>query len=223
MGAEPCGPAPREEGFVELKPGHGCDETDALAVVVAASGPCSCRCPGRGRCSGRWRWGSGCRCRSRRSWSCPWPACRSCPCCRSSRSSCRRACGQTTRRTGRCRAHRDARRWPCRALTCVVTCWPQLVGLTLPVIATSVAATANVVAAAATAIPVRILTPIAAPAPPNSFFMLPPGCIDLRNGIGAAVIGSRIRCSSCSISRSKSFMSDMSGGRNACLGRINHF
>src|SRR5216683_1332188 len=110
-----------------------------------------------------------------------------------------------------------------QASTTVVTCWPQLVGLTLPVIATSVAATAMVVAAAATAIPVRILMPIAAPAPPKSRFMLPPDCIALRNGIGPAVIGSRIRCSSCFISSSKSFMSDMSGRRNALLGRINHF
>src|ERR1700681_36849 len=128
----------------------------------------------------------------------------------------------------------DATHWPMpctprrsalalQALTWVVTCWPQLVGLTLPVIATSVAATAKVVAAAATAIPVRIFTPMAAPAPPKSFFMLPPGCIGLRNGIGPAVIGSRIRCSSCSLSRSKLVTSDMSGGRNACLGRINHF
>src|SRR6202163_37334 len=128
----------------------------------------------------------------------------------------------------------DATHWPMpctprrsalalQALTWVVTCWPQLVGLTLPVIATSVAATAKVVAAAATAIPVRIFTPMAAPAPPKSFFMLPPGCIGLRNGIGPAVIGSRIRCSSCSLSRSKLVTSDMSGRRNALLCRINHF
>src|SRR5712664_2418222 len=78
-----------------------------------------------------------------------------------------------------------------QAPTCVLTCWPQFVGFKLPVTATSVAAPATTTAAAATA-------------PPKSLFMIPPDDGALRNGIGAAAIGSRIRCSSRSSSLSKS-------------------
>ncbi|HAC45539.1 MAG TPA: hypothetical protein DCF65_05660 [Chloroflexi bacterium] len=91
-----------------------------------------------------------------------------------------------------------------QAPTCVLTCWPQLVGFKLPVTATSVAAPATTTAAAATAMPVSSFTPSAAPAPPKSLFMIPPDDGALRNGIGAAAIGSRILCSSRSSSFSKS-------------------
>src|SRR5712692_5963786 len=91
-----------------------------------------------------------------------------------------------------------------QAPTCVLTCWPQLVGFKLPVTATSVAAPATTTAAAATAIPVSGVAPSAAPAPPKSLFMIPPDNGALRSGIGAAAIGSRIRCSSRSSSLSKS-------------------
>src|SRR5712692_1016340 len=91
-----------------------------------------------------------------------------------------------------------------QAPTCVLTCWPQLVGFKLPVTATSVAAPATTTAAAATAIPVSSFAPSAAPAPPKSLFMIPPDNGALRSGIGAAAIGSRIRCSSRSSSLSKS-------------------
>src|SRR5260370_22782291 len=91
-----------------------------------------------------------------------------------------------------------------QAPTCVLTCWPQLVGFKLPVTATSVAAPATTTAAAATAMPVSSFAPSAAPAPPKSLFMIPPDNGALRSGIGAAAIGSRIRCSSRSSSPSKS-------------------
>src|SRR5260370_34789146 len=92
-----------------------------------------------------------------------------------------------------------------QAPTCVVTCWPQLAGFKLPVTATSVAAPATTTAAAATARPVSNLTLSAAPPPPKGlFFIIPPDDGALRNGIGAAAIGSRIRRSSRSSSLSKS-------------------
>src|SRR5229473_2343424 len=108
-----------------------------------------------------------------------------------------------------------------QSATVVVTCWPQSAGLRLPVIATSVVATAPAAAKAATAKPVASLRPSAAPAPPSSLFENPPE-VALRSGIGAAAIGSRTRCSSRSSSRSKSpgpFMAS----RNQLPGRITHF
>src|SRR5207245_11398764 len=98
----------------------------------------------------------------------------------------------------------DALRSSLHVCTVWCTCWPQSAGLTLPVTATSVAAPAAAAAKAATAKPVSPLTLSAAPAPPRRRLVIPRDASVLRGGMGAAPIGSRIRCSSRSRSRSNS-------------------
>src|SRR5437660_10913336 len=113
----------------------------------------------------------------------------------------------------------DARRLSLHVCTALVTDWPQLVGFKLPVTATSVATPAAAAAKAATATRVASLRPSAAPAPPSSLFVKPPEIGVLRGGMGAAEIGSRIRCSSRSSSSSNS-PAPFIGKKEQAPGRI---
>src|SRR5258706_12810416 len=68
----------------------------------------------------------------------------------------------------------EARRVSLQVCTCWTTCFPQSLGLRLPVVATSVVTPAPATASAATAKPVSSFAPRAAPNPPNSLFISPP-------------------------------------------------